>query len=76
MLPSIPLLLAPINHILAIHPSRRPPTINPASGNLIPSLVVHVFEVEGVDVAGEVAEAGEEDVDEDVGAAAGYEEDA
>jgi len=29
-----------------------------------------------VDVAREVAEAGEEDVDEDVGAAAGYEEDA
>lgn len=35
-------------------------------------LIINVFKVESVDVAGDVAEDGEKDVDEEIGAAAGY----
>lgn len=41
-----------------------------ASGGLVATVVVDVFEVEGVDVAWEVAQKGETDVDEEVSAAA------
>lgn len=43
---------------------------------LLLTAVVDVDDVKGVDVAGDIAEEGEGDVDEDVGAAAGGEEDA
>lgn len=42
-----------------------------AQATLLFAVEVHVFEVEGVDVAREVAEDGQADVDEEVGAAAG-----
>lgn len=47
-----------------------------ACARLVASLVVHVFDVESVDVTREVAQYGQEDVDEEVGAAACDEEDA
>lgn len=43
---------------------------------LLLTAVVDVNDVKGVDVAGDVSEKGEGDVDEDVGAAAGGDEDA
>lgn len=41
-----------------------------ACAGFVTAFVVDVFEVEGVDVAGEVAETCEEDVDEEIDAAA------
>ena len=67
-------LSAPL-HILTIH-AGRPFLHQPAHFRLAASLEVDILEVEGVDVAGEVAEDGQADVDEEVGAAAGDEEDA
>ena len=46
---------APILYLLAVHPGRRLRVIN-AGLDLVAPLHVHVFNVEGVDVAGEVAE--------------------
>lgn len=62
-------------HLLAIHARRRPRVHDPRA-HLVPSLEVYVFDVEGVDVAWEVAQECEQQVDEEVGAAAGDEEDA
>jgi hypothetical protein len=56
-------------HIIAIHPRRRPVFIITLS-SLVLSVVVDVLDVEGVDVAREVAEKGEADVDEQVCTAA------
>lgn len=64
-----------ILHLLTIHARRRLSIID-ARPYLIPPLDVHVLEVKGVDVAGEVTEEREQDVDEEVDAAAGDEEDA
>jgi hypothetical protein len=60
--------------LLTIHALRRRGL--DARASLISLLVVHVFDVEGVHVAGEVAEEGEKEIDEHVWAAAGDEEDA
>ena len=43
---------------------------------LFASVKVHVFEVEGMDVAGEIAQQGQAEVDQEIGAAASDHEDA
>jgi hypothetical protein len=58
-------------HIIAKH-SRRRSVVVEALGSLLLLVVVDVDDVKGVDVAGEVAEDGQGDVDEEVGAAACY----
>ena len=63
--------MPPILHLLAIHTRRRACIVD-ASAYLVAPLHVHIFDVEGVDVAGEVAEDGEGDIDEEVGAATCY----
>ena len=47
-------LLSAILHLLAVH-ARRKTAVVRAGPDLVAPLVVHVFDVEGVDVAGEVA---------------------
>jgi len=47
-----------------------------ARSELLLAMVVHVFEIESVHVAGKVAEEGQEDVDEKVASAAADQEDA
>jgi hypothetical protein len=64
-----------ILHFLTVHARRRTRIVYPRT-HLVSTLYVHILDVKGVDVAGEVAEEREEDVDEQVGAAAGDEEDA
>jgi hypothetical protein len=63
-----------ILHFLAVDTRRRTRFVD-AGAYLVASLNVYVFDVEGVDVAGKVAENCEEQVDEEVGAASRYEED-
>lgn len=67
--------MPPILHPLTIHPRRRPRIINPRA-HLIPPLHIHILYVERVDVAWEVTQQREKDVDEEVCAAARDEEDA
>lgn len=55
--------------------ARRTLLHNGAETRLIATVIVLVLQVEGVDVAWEVAETGEADVDEEVGAASGDQED-
>jgi hypothetical protein len=62
-------------HIIAKH-SRRRSVVVKALGGLLLLVVVDVDDVKGVNVAGEVAEDGEGDVDEEVGVAACYDVDA
>jgi hypothetical protein len=63
-----------ILHLLTIH-ARRRLRVQYARAHLVAPLHVHILDVEGVDVAGEVAQKREQNVDEQVGAAAGDEED-
>jgi hypothetical protein len=65
----------PILHLLTIHTRRQSSIIYPRP-NLISALHVHVFEIEGVNMPWKIAEEREKEVDEEVGAAAGDEEDA
>lgn len=67
--------MSPPLHILTKHP-RRPPS--PRLLQIIPiaALIVDELEIEGVDVARKIAETGQEDVDQQIDAAAGDEEDA
>jgi len=58
-------------HIIAKH-SRRRSVVIEALGSLLLLVVVDVDDVKSVDVAGEVAEDGEGDIDEEVGAATCY----
>lgn len=67
-------LMTTILHFLAVDTRRRTRFVD-AGAYLVASLNVYVFDVEGVDVAGKVAENCEEQVDEEVGAASRYEED-
>lgn len=67
--------MSTILYLLAIHTSCRTRIVDPRA-HLIASLEVHVLDVKGVDVAWEIAQDREEDVDEKVDAAASYEEDA
>jgi hypothetical protein len=62
-------------HIIAKHARRRSVVVE-ALGSLLLLVVVDVDDVKGVDVAGEVAEDGQGNVDEEVGAAACYDVDA
>lgn len=51
---------------LAVH-ARRKTAVVRAGADLVTSLVVHVFDIEGVDVAGEIAEIGLAAVEERMG---------
>jgi hypothetical protein len=62
--------MAPILHPLTIH-TRRPARVHNSLPPLIPPLHIHVFEIESVNVAWEIAEESEKDVDEEVCGAAG-----
>ena len=61
-------------HFFAVH-TRRRLRIEYACARLVAALHVDVFDVEGVDMAGDKGQHREADVDEEVGAAAGDEED-
>jgi hypothetical protein len=63
-----------ILYFLTVHTRCRTRIVD-ASAYLIAALDVHVFDVEGVDVAGEITQKREEEVDEEVGAASRYEKD-
>jgi hypothetical protein len=63
-----------ILYFLTVHTRCRTRIVD-ASAYLIAALDVHVFDVEGVDVAGEITQKREEEVDEEVGTASRYEED-
>jgi hypothetical protein len=76
LLTTNPNMMSPtIIHAIAENTWGRSGSID-ASLCLILALVVDVFDVEGMDMAGEETEDCEADVDEEVGAAAGNEEDA
>lgn len=61
--------VASILHPLAVYARCGTRVVNP-SAHLVAALNVHVFNVEGVDVAWEVAQDREQDVDEKIRAAA------
>ena len=61
--------------IVRVSPLRRPVVHKPLL-RLLLAVEINVFEVESVDVAGEIAQKCQEDVDEQVCAATGYEVDA
>jgi hypothetical protein len=67
-------LMATVLHFLAVHAGRRTRIVD-ASAYLVASLDVHIFDVESVDVAREVAQDREEQINEEVGAASCYKED-
>lgn len=58
-----------IQHLLAVN-TRRGLRVVDARADLIAPLDVHVFDVEGVDVAWEIAQDRQQDVDQEIGAAA------
>jgi hypothetical protein len=64
-----------ILHFLAVDAGRGTCIVD-SGAHFVAALHVDVFDVEGVDVAGEKTEERKEQVDEEVGAAACYEEDA
>ena len=64
-----------ILHLLAIHARRKSPVIN-ACAYLATTLQINVFDVKRVQVTWNDPQKCEKDVDEQVGAAAGDEEDA
>lgn len=66
--------MSSILHFLTVNTRRRARIVD-TSAYLVASLYVHIFDVESVDVAGEVAQDREEQVDKEVGAASCYEED-
>lgn len=66
--------MSPVLDILGVD-SRGVLQHSVAETDLVAAVEVYVFKVERVDVAWEVAEAGEADVDEEVGAASGNEKD-
>lgn len=62
-------------HSIGVNAASWRGVVDPSAG-LVATLEVHVLDVEGVDVAWEVSEEGEEDVDEEVGSTACNEGDA
>jgi hypothetical protein len=67
--------MSSILHPLAIH-ARRKSAIVYTRANLIAALDVYVFDVKRVHMAGEHSKKCEKDVDQEISAAAGDEEDA
>lgn len=67
--------MSSILHLLAIH-ARRKSSVIYACANLVTTFNINIFDIERVDMSWYDAKKCEKDVDEQVGAAAGDEEDA